>query len=110
MTGTFRPVEIESLVLREVVRRSHEHRISVGNNHPPNTHLKFMLLDFPCTPKIWIAPWLEPVRPNRAHSYRKLSTGSILAARAAGTVPKRIPTTAETKIATIAESPEMGMR
>jgi hypothetical protein len=62
VTGTFRLVEIESLVLREVVRRSHEHRISVGNNHPPSAHLKFMLLDFPGTPKLSTAPWPERVR------------------------------------------------
>jgi hypothetical protein len=63
-----------------------------------------MLLDFPGTPKLLNAEL------NRNHSYRKLSTGSIFAARAAGTVPNRMPTTAETTMATIAESPEMGMR
>ena len=44
------------------------------------------------------------------YSYRRLSTGSSCAARVAGTVPKRTPTTDETTIAIIAESPEIGMR
>ena len=53
---------------------------------------------------------LDFVPGSAAYSYRKLSTGSILAARPAGTVPKRIPITAETTIATTAESPEIGIR
>src|SRR5437773_7268937 len=44
------------------------------------------------------------------YSYLKLSTGSSFAARAAGTVPKRIPTSDETTMATIADSPETGTR
>src|SRR4029077_5670738 len=44
------------------------------------------------------------------YSYRRLSTGSSLAARVAGTVPKRTPTREDTTMATIADSPEMGMR
>jgi hypothetical protein len=107
VVGTFRRVEIKSLVLREAVRRPHDYGISIGNNQPQNTHLKFMVLDFPGTPKLATADRSEL---NRAHSYRKLSTGSIFAARAAGTVPNKMPTSAETTMATIAESPEMGMR
>ncbi len=110
MTGTFRLVEIESLVLREVVRRSHDYGISLGNNQPQNVHLKFMLLGFLVRPNSRPRLGRSPFGPNRAHSYRKLSTGSIFAARAAGTVPNRMPTTAETTMATIAESPEMGIR
>ena len=44
------------------------------------------------------------------YSYRRLSTGSNWEARVAGTVPKMIPTMDETKIAIIAESPEIGIR
>jgi hypothetical protein len=47
---------------------------------------------------------------SRDYSYRRLSTGSSFAARAAGTVPNRIPTMEETTIATMAESPEIGKR
>ena len=53
----------------------------------------------------WISARLASV-----YSYRRLSTGSSLAARAAGTVPNRIPTSDDTTIATIADRPEMGMR
>lgn len=44
------------------------------------------------------------------YSYRKLSTGSNCAARAAGRVPKMTPTSDETKMAMMADSPEIGMR
>ena len=44
------------------------------------------------------------------YSYRKLSTGSSCAALVAGIVPKIIPTSDDTMIAMIAESPEIGMR
>jgi len=44
------------------------------------------------------------------YSYRRLSTGSSCAARAAGTVPKITPTTDETTIAMRPESPVMGTR
>ncbi len=44
------------------------------------------------------------------YSYRKLSTGSNCAARMAGRVPNKIPTSDETTIAMIADRPEMGMR
>lgn|SRR2546421_12432841 len=47
---------------------------------------------------------------HSAYSYLKLSTGSNFAARAAGTVPNRIPTNDETTIATIADNPEIGTR
>jgi hypothetical protein len=104
VAGTFRLNEIRPLILFAAVRPPHEYGLPRWNDQPRSTNHKFMLLDFPGTPK------LLNVEFNRNHSYRKLSTGSIFAARAAGTVPNRIPTTAETKMATIAESPEMGMR
>src|SRR5437868_2245966 len=46
---------------------------------------------------------------NFFYSYLKLSTGSSFAARAAGTVPNRIPTSDEVTIATIADKPEIGI-
>ena len=45
-----------------------------------------------------------------SYSYLKLSTGSSFAALAAGTVPKSIPTSDDVTIATIADSPEIGIR
>ena len=53
---------------------------------------------------------LNHVDKGRYHSYRKLSTGSSLAARAAGIVPNSTPTIPETTIATIAERPDTGTR
>jgi hypothetical protein len=47
---------------------------------------------------------------GRLHSYLRLSTGSSFAALVAGTVPNTTPTRDETRIATIADRPEMGMR
>src|ERR1041385_5905124 len=44
-----------------------------------------------------------------AYSYLRLSTGSSLAALAAGTVPNRIPTRDETTMATMADKPEIGI-
>src|SRR5579863_7781528 len=81
--------------------------IFLRNNRPRKTNHGLILLDFAGRPKV--STWLIG-SANHDHSNRKLSTGSSFAARAAGTVPNRMPTIAETTIATIAESPEIGIR
>src|SRR5579864_7554461 len=48
-------------------------------------------------------------RQSPIYSCRKLSTGSSCAARVAGNVPKMTPTSDDTTIAMIADSPEIGM-
>src|SRR5437870_13826049 len=52
----------------------------------------------------------RPIAKSCCHSYRKLSTGSSLAARVAGTDPKIIPTRDETTIATMEERPDIENR
>lgn len=45
-----------------------------------------------------------------AYSYRRLSTGSSCAARAAGAVPNTMPTRVDTAIAMTTDQPEIGKR
>ncbi len=52
----------------------------------------------------------QALEAHYLYSYLKLSTGSSFDARVAGTVPKIMPTKDETKIATIADKPEIGIR
>jgi hypothetical protein len=63
-------------------------------------------------------PWSEGVASLEVsnpifevrYSCRKLSTGCSWAARMAGTVPNKIPTSALAAIAMIADTPEIGIR
>jgi hypothetical protein len=62
--------------------------------------------DFTRTTKREVDPQVQTV----FYSYRRLSTGSSCEARPAGIVPKMIPTSDDTAIAMIADSPETGRR
>src|SRR5215469_2025700 len=104
----------------DVIPTGPSHSVEMGCTHLPRRssipsvrlsvhyQLQFSVQDFPDSMRFGAAN--SGGRAHRGHSYRKLSTGSILAARAAGTVPNRTPTVPETATATKADSPETGIR